>query len=323
MISLLAIAAVISAGVFFGSQFTPQKFCQEFDSRAYNLSMMLGIAIACGIMSLLSFVIAIPGDVPEKIFSLPNAGLCILAGVIWSAGNLFILAAVYKIGISRTFPLVNLVIVVAFFAGIIFLSELRGVDYFLLLLLVLGMGSVLVGSVLTSRATSKEEKEVRDVKGGIIAAVISVIFFGFYNIPVLYSLRTETWSVYLAVFFLSLGAVLGGIIFGFVWLRKEMFVIWRKAAGKWHLLAISGGMLWGAGQTSANLTMVEIGLSIGAPVIQGVVIIVGVVWGLVVFKEFVDISPENRRKAVAILSLGCCFAIMGSLVMGYVAGLLF
>jgi glucose uptake protein GlcU len=323
MISLLAVGALICAGVFFGSQFIPQKFCQEFDSRAYNLSMMLGIAIVCGFMSLVSFAITLPGDVSEKVFSLPNAGLCILAGVIWSAGNLFILAAVYKIGMSRTFPVVNLIIVMAFFAGIIFLSELQGVDYFLFLLMALGIGSILVGSILTSRATSKEEKKIKDIKGGIIAAVISVLFFGFYNIPVLYSLRTETWSVYLAVFFLSLGAVLGGTIFGFVWLRKEMFVIWRKAAGKWHLLAISGGIMWGAGQTSANLAMVEIGLSIGAPVIQGLVISVGVVWGLIVFKEFADILPENRRKAIVILSLGCCFAIMGSLVMGYVAGLLF
>jgi glucose uptake protein GlcU len=323
MVSLLSVVALILAGLFFGSQFVPQKFCTGFDSKAYNLSMMLGIAVVTGIMLLLSFLIAIPGDVSVKEFSFSNIVLCIFAGVIWSAGNLFILAAVYKIGMSRTFPVVNLIIVVAFFAGIIFLSELQDVDFFLILLMALGIGSVLVGSVLTSRATSKEEKEVRDVRGGIIAAVISVIFFGFYNIPVLYSLRTETWSVYLAVFFLSLGAIIGGAVFGFVWLRKEMFVIWRKAKRKWHLLAISGGILWGAGQTSANLTMVEIGLSIGAPLIQGFVIVVGVVWGLVVFKEFADISPEHRRKAIVILSLGCCFAIMGSLVIGYVAGLLF
>jgi len=323
MISLLAIGAVIAAGVFFGSQFIPQKYCQKFDSRAYNLSMMLGIAIACAVMSLVSFVITLPGDVSEKSFPLPNIALCVFAGIIWSAGNLFVLAAVYKIGMSRTFPLVNLVIVVDFFAGIVFLSELQAVDYLVILLLVLGSGSILVGSYLTSRATSKEEKEVRDVRGGIVAAVISVFFFGLYNVPVLYSLRTDTWSVYLAVFFLSLGAVLGGAIFGFAWLRREMYVLWRKAAVRWHLLAISGGILWGAGQTTANMAMVEIGLSIAAPLIQGLFIVVGVIWGLIVFRELSDIASENRRKVIAILSLGCCFAIIGSLIMGYVAGLLF
>lgn len=323
MISRLAVGALICAGVFFGSQFIPQKFCHEFDSRAYNLSMMFGIAIACAVMSLISFIIALPGDVKDKEFPLPNMALCIFAGIIWSAGNLFVLAAVYKIGMSRTFPLVNLVIVVDFFAGIVLLSELQAVDYFVIILLALGSGSIILGSLLTSKATSKEEKEVRDVRGGIIAAVLSVFFFGLYNVPVLYSLRTDTWSVYLAVFFLGLGAVFGGVIFGFAWLRKEMYVLWRKAAGRWHLLAISGGILWGAGQTSANMAMVEIGLSIAAPLIQGLFIVMGVIWGLVVFKELSDIAPENRRKVIIILTLGCCFAVMGSLVMGYVAGLLF
>lgn len=323
MVSLLALGALICAGVFFGSQFVPQKFCREFDARAYNLSMMLGIAIACAFMSLMSFLVILPGDVKDKELSLLNIALCVFAGIIWSAGNLFVLAAVYKIGMSRAFPLVNLVIMVDFFAGIVLLSELRSVDYMVIILLVLGSGSILVGSYLTSRATSKEEKKVRDVRGGIIAAVISVFFFGLYNVPVLYSLRNDTWSVYLAVFFLSLGAVFGGVIFGFIWLRKEIYVLWGKASGRWHLLAISGGILWGAGQTSANMAMVEIGLSIAAPLIQGVFIVVGVIWGLAVFKELSDILPENRRKAVIILTLGCCFAVMGSLVMGYVAGMLF
>ncbi|UCF08056.1 MAG: hypothetical protein JSW28_10530 [Thermoplasmata archaeon] len=323
MVSLLAVVALMLAGLFFGSQFGPQKFCQNFDSRAYNLSMMMGIAMVCGIMSLVSFVMAIPGDVAEKEFSLSNMTLCIMAGVIWSGGNLFILAAVYRIGISRTFPVVNLVIVMAFFAGIVFLGELRDINAVVLFILCLGIGSVLAGSYFTTKATSKEEKKVRDVKGGIIAAAVSVIFFGFYNIPILYSLRTETWSVYLAVFFLSMGAVLGGTIFGFLWMGKTFLATWKKAVGRWHLLAISGGMLWGAGQTSANLAMVEIGLSIGAPLIQGLVIVVGAVWGLAVFHELADISKKRRRKAVLILIFGCSLAIIGSVVMGFVAGLLF
>jgi glucose uptake protein GlcU len=215
------------------------------------------------------------------------------------------------------------VVVVAFFAGVIFLGELSSIDAVIIILLCLGIGSVLVGSYFTTRATSKEEKEVRDVKGGVIAALLSAVFFGFYNIPILASLRSETWSVYLAVFFLSLGTILGGIVFGFIWLKKEIFTLWRNAVKKWHFLAISGGMIWGIGQVSANTAMEEIGVSIGAPSIQGLVIVVGVVWGLVVFKELKDIPVVRRKRALLILIAGCTFALLGSLIMGYVASILF
>lgn len=323
MLSALAVTALILAGLFFGSQFVPQKYCPKFDTRAYNLSMMFGIAMVSAIIVMVSLLFHIPGDARVKEFSLPNIGLCLLAGVIWSLGNLFILSAISKIGISRTFPVVNLITVVAFFAGIIFLGELRDIDVTILLLLTFAIGSVLVGSYFTTRATSKEEKKVRDVRGGIMAALLSAIFFGVYNVPVLISLRSETWSVYLAVFFLSLGGILGAIIFGLLWLRKNMFVLWREAQRKWHLLALSGGMIWGMGQVSANTAMVEIGVSIGAPSIQGLVIVVGVLWGLVVFKELKDIPVKRRRKARYILLIGCGFALVGSMVMGYVGGLLF
>ncbi|UCE74223.1 MAG: hypothetical protein JSV56_00580 [Methanomassiliicoccales archaeon] len=323
MLSLVAITALILAGLFFGSQFVPQKYCPSFDTRAYNLSMMFGIAIVSGMIALASLFLDMPANVQEKEFAPINIGLCLVAGIIWSLGNLFILAAISKIGISRTFPVVNLVVVVAFFAGIIFLGELRSIEIAIIILLFFGIGSVLVGSYFTTRATSKEEKKVRDVKGGIIAALLSTIFFGFYNVPILVSLRSETWSVYLAVFFLSLGAILGAILFGFLWLRKELFKIWKRAQKKWHYLAISGCMIWGIGQVSANTAMEEVGVSIGAPAIQGLVIVVGVLWGLAVFKELGDIPVVRRRKAVYVLLLGCCFALIGSLVMGYVASLLF
>ncbi len=323
MLSLIAVIALIMAGLFFGSQFVPQKFCLSFDTRAYNLSMMFGIAIVSGIIAIFSLFIDMPGNVSEKEFSPFNIGLCVLAGVIWSLGNLYILSAISKIGMSRTFPIVNLIVVVAFFAGIIFLGELRNIDFIIILFLCLGIGSVLTGSFFTTKATSKEEKKVKDVKGGVIAALLSTIFFGLYNVPVLVSLRSDSWSVYLAVFFLSLGAILGALFFGFLWLRTELFKIWRKAQKKWHLLAISGGMIWGIGQVSANIAMVDIGVSIGAPSIQGLVIVVGVVWGLIVFKELKDISILQRKRAKLILGFGCAFALLGSIIMGFVASLLF
>ncbi len=285
--------------------------------------MIIGIALVSMIIAIISMVFHLPGDVPNIEFEPWNMVLCILAGVIWSLGNIFILSAISKIGISRTFPLVNLVVVGAFISGIIFLGELRSVDFVIMVMLVLAIASVLIGSVFTTRATSKEEKEIKDVRGGLIAAALSAVFFGFYNVPVLASLRSETWSPYMAVFFLSIGTLLGAVIFGFIWLRKKFFIIWRRAVKKWHLFAVSGGMIWGVGQVCAIIGMTYVGVSIGAPMIQGVVIVVGAVWGLLVFKELKDIPQKVRRKAGYILLFGCAFALIGSLTMGYVSSILF
>lgn len=324
MLSPVVIVAFILAGLFFGSQFIPQKFCPDFDTKPYNLSMIIGIIIATFITAAFSLIESqISGNVPKIELGVTEVLLCIGAGVIWSLGNFFILSAISKIGISRTFPIVNLVIVVTFFAGTIFLGELESINYVITLLLIFGIASVLVGSFFTSKATSKEERVTRDVKGGVAAALYSIIFFGLYNVPILISLRTETWSAYLAVFFLSLGALIGVIIFGLIWLRKRYLELWYQAKKKYHLLAITGGILWGLGQLFATITMTYIGVAIGAPLIQGFVIVVGAVWGLVVFKELRDIPLSKQRKARIVLLVGCGFALIGSLVMGYIASLLY
>lgn len=323
MLSSIAIIAFILSGLFFGSQFVPQKFCKGFDTKAYNLSMIMGIAIVSTIIAGLSLLLEINGNASRIELAFSSIALCLLAGIIWGLGNFFILAAISKIGISRTFPVVNLLVVVAFFSGIIFLKELRSINFVLFVVLFFGIASVLIGSFFTTKATSKGEKKVKDVKGGVIAAALSAIFFGVYNVPVLSSLRSETWSPYLAVFFLSLGALLGAVIFGFLWFRKRLFVLWFNAGKKWHLLAISGGMIWGLGQVFATIAMRYIGVAIGAPLLQGLVIVVGAVWGLAVFKELKDIQAFQRKRAEIILLLGCAFALIGSVIIGYVASFLY
>ncbi|MEE9151221.1 MAG: GRP family sugar transporter [Thermoplasmata archaeon] len=323
MLLIVPIIAFIIAGLLFGSQFVPQKFCKGFDTKAYNLSMIIGIALISMIIAFLSLVLPIPGNDSRIELDFSNIALCLIAGIIWCLGNFFILAAISKIGISRTFPVVNLLVVVAFFSGILFLEELHSIDYAILMILFFGIACVLIGSFFTAKSTSKEEKKKKDMKGGVITAALSAIFFGVYNVPVLASLRSETWSPYLAVFFLSMGALLGAVIFGLLWLRKKFFVLWRGAGKKWHLLAISGGMIWGIGQVFATIAMSEIGIAIGAPLLQGLVIVVGVIWGLAVFKELKDISVKQRKRAGFILLVGCTFALIGSVVFGYAAGFLY
>jgi glucose uptake protein GlcU len=283
MLSPYAIIFMGLAALFFGSQFVPQKYTDDFKSAAYNVSMIVGIAIVTS----------------------------------------FLVVAISKIGISRTFPVVNLLVIFAFFSGILFLGELKSVEVSIFLILILAISFVILGSIFTQNATSSEEKEVKDVKGGIISAALSALFFGLYNIPILASLQSETWSPYLAVFFLSIGALLGSVILGLMVYKKGFVRLLFNAKKKWHLLAVSGGIIWGVGQVCATIAMTDLGVAIGSPAIQGFVIVVGVIWGLAVFRELEDIPSEKRKKAKNILLIGCAFALLGSLVMGYAAGFIY
>jgi glucose uptake protein len=323
MLSPYAIIAMGLAAVFFGSQFVPQKYAGGYHVAAYNVSMIAGIALVTLILVIFSFFMEVPGAGNDLEFNMFNMGLSLFSGMIWSCGNFFILVAISKIGISRTFPVVNLLVIFAFFSGILVLGELESVEISIFIVLFLAISFVILGSIFTQNATSSEEKQVKDVKGGIFAAALSALFFGLYNVPILASLQSNTWSPYLAVFFLSMGALAGSVILGLFEYQKGFIKYIMKAKRKWHLLAVSGGIIWGIGQICATIAMTDLGVAIGAPAIQGFVIVVGVIWGLAVFRELEDIPSEKRKKAKNILLIGCAFALLGSLIIGYVAGTIY
>ena len=303
---ILPIVLIIFSALFFGSQFVPKKFCKNFDDLGYNVSMIFGILLNAMIwFAVISF--------QEKIcFPFAPTALSFFAGIVWVFGNILLISAVSKIGMARSFTIINLVSIISFAGAVLFLGEMR-VAVSVILTSFAGVVIIMSGCILITLTTSKKEK--LKSKKGLIYAFLSSFFFGSFNIMIMYSINVRHLHVNIAALFLTLGAVLGGFI---ILLKKGKVQYWFNAKKRWHGLGISGGLLWGMGNVLSLYAMQKIGVSVSIPMIQGFITIISALWGIAVFREMHDVIPERRKKALIMFITGMILTIAGVWVINQV-----
>lgn len=306
MESILPIVLIVFSALFFGSQFVPKKFCGSFDDFGYNTSMVFGILLNALIwFAVISF--------QEKIcFPFTPTILSFLAGMVWVFGNILLISAVSKIGMARSFTIINVVSIISFAGAIVFLGEMR-VAISVILTAFAGVVIIMSGCILITLTTSKKEKLKSKI--GLIYAFLSSFFFGSFNIMIMYSINVQHLHVNASAIFIALGAVLGGFI---ILLKNRKIKYWFNARKRWHRLGVSGGVLWGMGNVLSLYAMQKIGVSLSVPMLQGFMTIVSALWGIVVFREMHDIMPERRKKALTMFMAGMILTIAGVWVINQV-----
>ena len=303
---ILPMILIIFSALFFGSQFVPRKFCRSFDDLGYNVSMVFGIMLN----ALIWFaIISFQG---KMCFPFAPTILSFLAGIVWVFGNILLISAVSRIGMARSFTIINLVSVMSFIGAILFLGEMR-VAVSIILTAFAGVIIIMVGCTLITLTTSKKEK--LKSKKGLIYAFLSSFFFGSFNIMIMYSINVQHLHVNASALFLTLGAVLGGFI---ILLKKGKVKYWFNVKKRWHALGVSGGLLWGMGNILGLYAMQKIGVSVSVPMLQGFMTIVSAVWGIIIFREMQDVIPERRKKALIIFMAGMILTIAGVWVINQV-----
>lgn len=312
---LIPTITIFLAAFFFGSQFVPQKFCKELRVEIYNILMIAGIVMIEAIFLFLSFPLSLPGfrDFSTAI----NVGidfifLCFISGMIFALGNYSMLNAISKIGMARSFPISNLLIVVSFLSGILLLGELRGIQTLHIFLSASGIFSILAGAYLVS--ATAEERLIKGIERGTLYAFLSSLGFGFYNIPLIAALHSTASSIYFAVFILSIGSLFTSLIFGLSTLGKTLYSDLASTKRSWRLMALISGVIWGLGQLFTTITMYHFGVSIVSPIIQGIVVIIGVGWGLLIFRELDDVPAKYRKNKILKVVVGCISVVVGTLL---------
>ncbi|MDI6917016.1 MAG: GRP family sugar transporter [Thermoplasmatales archaeon] len=296
---ILPMILIIFSALFFGSQFVPKKFCRSFDDLGYNLSMVFGILLNAMIwFAVISF--------QEKMcFPFTPTILSFFAGIVWVFGNILLISAVSRIGMARSFTIINLVSIISFAGAVLFLGEMR-VAINLILTAFAGVVIIMSGCILITLTTSKKEK--LKSKTGLVYAFLSSLFFGSFNIIVMYSINVQHLHVNTAALFLALGGMLGAVI---ILLKKGRIKYWFNTRKKWHGLGVSGGVLWGMGNVLSLYAMQKIGVSISVPMLQGIMTIVSALWGIVIFKELEDVTANRRKKALTMFIAGMILTIAG------------
>lgn len=250
-------------------------------------------------------------------------GYGVVAGFVFNLANMLFLAGISVAGMAATFPL-------SFSATIIVASLIRylmgGKES---ILLIAGGNAVLVGGIiamaLAYEAYLKQQnpgKKKLPVGKGVALGVISGVLMAF---PTFFLDLSRTGDIglgaYSILFTVAIGIFLStpvlNIYFMNLPVHGEALTLGRYFKGtlKLHLLGILGGALWAIAQLSAFLAAVPGGnaksISLDPAVaigLTGGVILLGLLWGVLVWREFQPASSKVR--SLITVSLAC--AVFGT-----------
>ena len=297
------------AGVLFGSQFIPSKYCPGFRSGAYNISMAIGI--------FLGSVVALPLLGVSGI-SASLGALAFIGGMVWVAGNYLLVFAVANAGMARSFVIVNFSAVFSFLGGVAFLGELSEVSALRLGLIASGIGLVLAGAFLVGMTTTGTKEQGARSKGqgtdgarmrrGLGAVFVATIFFSIYNVMIAHAINRAGAPAGPTFAFVAPGAVAGAALAA-LFARGGELQAWRAAPGKWHLLALSQGLVWATAMVCIMFGWMGTGIAIGTPIQVGVQTLVSSLWGIVMFGELKGL--EKAGRGYARFGAGAALTVLG------------
>lgn len=300
---------MMAAGLLFGSQFIFSKYCPAFRPGAYNISMALGI--------FLGSVVALPmlgaSGLPPVLAALAFAG-----GMVWVFGNYLLVYAVANAGMARSFVVVNFTAVFSFFGGVVFLGELPEASALRLGTIAAGIGLVMGGTFLVGTtaprrpALSPGEKARPDDGGrmrrGLLAVFAATVFFSVYNVMVAHAINQDNAPAGPTFALVAPGAVAGAVLSAVV-ARGGALAEWRAAPGKWHLLALSQGLVWATAMVCIMFGWMGTGIAMGTPVQVGTQTLVSSLWGIVMFGELRGLG--NAGGAYAKFGAGAALTVAG------------
>jgi glucose uptake protein GlcU len=309
---LTGVVWIAVAGALFGSQFIPAKYCPDFKSAAYNISMALGILVG-SVLSLLA--LGFSGITPLL------SAIAFAGGMTWVLGNYLLVQAVSKAGMARSFIVINFTAVFSFIGGVAFLGELPDVTAPKLALMAGAIGLVLLGSFLVTAtrprkgAPGDRHRCGEPVTMGLIAAFVATIFFSTYNVMIAYIINSSGASAGPTFISIAPGAVLGAVMVAF-FARGHDLREWRTAPVKWHLLALSQGLVWATAMVCIMFGWMNTGIAQGTPIQGGTQTMVSSLWGILMFGEFRGL--QNRGGAYAKFGAGAALTVAGIAIMAFI-----
>lgn len=271
------------SALLFGSLYVPQKLTRDLPATGFNLTMAAGVALSALPAALLGGGSISAGALPPGL----------LSGLLWVGGNLLLVESAVRIGMARAFLLFSFTSIHQFAAGLLLLGEGTFTP-----LRAAGVGLVVAGSAL-----AVPPDPGRRSRSGALMALASTLFFGLFYVPLAMVLPEA--DVGGGVLLLGVGALLPPVLL--LALRGGL-APWARAGPRNHLLGLSSGLLFTLGQLLAVAAIRGVGLSVGAPVINGGLVTVSTLWGVAAFREV-------PRSALPRVALACGLIVAGIALM--------
>lgn len=303
---------ITAAGLLFGSQFIASKYSAGFRSGAYNISMALGILLG----SVLSLLLLGQYSMPPRL-----SAMAFIGGMVWVVGNYLLVNAVSKAGMARSFIVINFTAVLSFIGGVALLGELPEATPLRLAMIAGAVCLVLTGAFLVTGtrpregATAGQVQDGRAVTKGLLAAFVATIFFSIYNVIIAFVINEAGAAAGPTFISIAPGAVLGAVLVAIL-ARDRDLGAWRTAPVKWHLLALSQGLVWATAMVCIMFGWMGTGIAMGTPIQVGTQTLVSSLWGIVMFGEFRGLP--DRGKAYSRFIAGAALTVLGIAVMALI-----
>ena len=268
------------------SSLTPVRY-----SFFQEIGFLLAASCAFGIQKIAA------GSCSEPILS-PYHLISFGAGVLWFAGSTFFLAAVDRIGLTRSNQWKNLQGPVSAAIALTILGEAAQTN---IIFIILASISILV-SALFLTVSSKDSGQ--PAKRGVWLALFAALFSGIFAATQKYIVSRG--FIFSQQFFVSLGALTAAIIYLLISEKSLAFV--KITSLKEGLLGIAGGILYFSASLSATFSYRYLPASIAFTIVQ-----LNALWtvlsGIFIFKEM---SFRQHWKRIA---LGLIFAVIGVILL--------
>jgi glucose uptake protein len=259
--------------------------------------------------------------------NLSSIGWSVLGGILWNVGTLLLVAAIATAGLAVAFPIVG---GVAWLFGLIF-------NYFIISLsggvasekpAVLWIGAAIVttgiiisGLIYDKISKNKKQASAKGISMSVIAGLIISFFYGFVVKsldPAFVSGGTGSFTPYTALMFFTIGIIISTLVMNPIFMKKPVegepvtMKLYWKGTMKEHVAGITGGMIWMLGMI---LSFMAVGVTNPAITyaLSNAALIVAILWGAVVWKEFKD-APKGTNRLMWIMFV--CF-ILGLVLITY------
>jgi glucose uptake protein len=257
-----------------------------------------------------------------KQADLGNIGSALLGGVIFNAANILLSAAIAIAGMAVAFP-VGIGIALVLGVLINYASAQKGNP----VLLFAGVGFVMVAILLNAAAYKNKNTGDKKVSGkGILLSIVAGVLMSFFYRFIAASMDLENFvspavgkmTPYTAVFVFSVGIFLSNFIFNTILIKKPFvgeptsYAAYFKGNFKTHFTGITGGLIWGLGNSFNLIAAGKAGPAISYGLGQGATLIAAL-WGVFVWKEFRNAPKGTDRLVTAMFS----FFILGLALLVY------
>ncbi|MFG3613170.1 GRP family sugar transporter [Rummeliibacillus stabekisii] len=218
----------------------------------------------------------------------------VVSGLFWALGQSNQLKSIDYIGVSKTMPIsTGMQLVSTALFGVIVFHEWSTAKT--IILGVLALIFIVIGIVLTSLESGKNEEQSGQFKKGVLTLIVSTIGYLVY-VVVARLFDVSGWS---ALFPQAIGMVIGGLILTYK----------HKPFNKYAIRNIIPGLIWAAGNMFLFISQPKVGVATSFSLSQ-MGIVISTLGGIFLLGE-----KKTRPQLIAIY-IGIVLIILGGVFLG-------